>query len=162
MAEAQRQAVTETDRVALTPTLKQMVNGALVERHPMLLSYVGLAGGPILSFRGSTHAFSDDQLALWIRKREGNFIQCIQRNPQVALMYRNEDTKATYQFQGRARVSADEADRRRVFEAAPKAERDHDPDRLGVAVIIDLDRIEGYAGLGPAGPVDPVRMVRQG
>jgi hypothetical protein len=162
MAQAQRQALAETDQVALTPALKQMVKDALVERHPMLLSYVGLAGGPILSFRGSTQAFSDDQLALWIRKPEGNFIQSIRRNPQVALMYRNEDTKATYQFQGRARVSADETERGRVFESAPKAERDHDPDRRGVAVIIDLDRIEGYAGLGPAGPIDPVRMVRPG
>ena len=61
-----------------------------------------------------------------------------------------------------ARVSADETERGRVFESAPKAERDHDPDREGVAVIIDLDRIEGYAGLGPAGPIDPVRMVRPG
>jgi hypothetical protein len=160
MAQAQRQALAEIDRVALTPALKQMVNDALVERHPMLLSYVGAAGGPILSFRGSTQVFSDDQLALWIRKAEGNLIQCIRRNPQVALMYRNEDTKATYQFQGRARVSADEADRNRVFESAAKAERDHDPDRRGVAVIIDLDRVEGYAGLGPAGPIDPVRMIR--
>jgi hypothetical protein len=31
---------------------------------------------------------------------------------------------------------------------------------LGVAVVVDLDRVEGYAGLGPMGQVDQVRMLR--
>jgi hypothetical protein len=50
--------------------------------------------------------------------------------------------------------------RRTVFESAAKVEQDHDFARAGVAVIIDLDRVEGYAGLSPTGPANPVRMAR--
>jgi hypothetical protein len=75
-------------------------------------------------------------------------------------MYRDEDTRCTYQFQGRARVDSGEAVRARVFAAMAQVEKDHDFARAGVALIIDLDLAQGFAGLGPAGPIGPVHMVR--
>jgi hypothetical protein len=128
----------------------------------MIVSYVDPAGQPILSFRGSTQTFSDDQLAIWVRNSDGVFLNAIAKNPKVALMYRDEDTKATYQFQGRARVWTDESARRRIYEKMAEAERNHDPARTGVALIIDLDRVEGWAGMSPDGPVNKVRMLREG
>ncbi|HEX7891100.1 MAG TPA: pyridoxamine 5'-phosphate oxidase family protein [Ramlibacter sp.] len=150
----------EAQPLALPEALKRRIDNALAERHPMLMSHVDAQGQPILSFRGSVQVFGDDQLALWIRAADGGFIRAIRENPRVALMYRDEDAKATYQFQGRARVTQDEAERRRVFERAPAAERAHDFAMLGVAVVVDLDRVEGYAGLGPQGQVDGIRMLR--
>jgi hypothetical protein len=50
--------------------------------------------------------------------------------------------------------------RAQVYDAMAQVERDHDFARIGVALIIDLDLVQGFAGLGPSGPVDPVRMVR--
>jgi hypothetical protein len=41
-----------------------------------------------------------------------------------------------------------------------EAERNHDPARTGVALLIDLDRVEGQAGMSPQGPVGRVRMLR--
>lgn len=150
----------EATPVVLPAALKRMIDHALAERHPMLVAYSDPQGQPVLSFRGSVRAWSDDQLALWIRSADGAFIRAIRDNPRLALVYRNEDSKATYNFQGRARVTALEADRRRVFDAAPEAERAHDFAMLGVAVLVDLDRVEGYAGLGPGGQVGQVRMLR--
>lgn len=146
--------------IVLPKPLQQMVNRALVERHPMLMAYTDPQGQPVLSFRGSVQAFSDDQLAMWIRSPDGAFVRAIHQNPRVALVYRNEDSKATYNFQGRARVSALEADRQRVFAAAPEAERAHDFAMLGVVVIVDLDRVEGYSGLGPSGQMGQIRLLR--
>lgn len=146
--------------IVLPPALRRMIDQALVERHPMLLAYTDADGQPVLSFRGSVQVHGDDSLAMWIRNAEGAFVRAIRANPRVALMYRNEDTKSTYQFQGRARVSLDESERRKVFGAAPPAERAHDFAMLGVPVVVELDRVEGYAGLGPAGQVDPIRMLR--
>ena len=146
--------------IVLPPALKAMIDNALVERHPMLVAYCDPQGQPVLSFRGSVQAWSDDQLAMWIRSADGAFLQAIRRNPRLALVYRNEDSKATYNFQGRARVTDLPADRQRVFDAAPQAERAHDFAMLGVAVLVDLDRVEGYAGLGPGGQVGQVRMLR--
>jgi hypothetical protein len=150
----------EAEAIRLPPALKQRIDNALVQRHPMLVAHVAADGQPILGFRGSVHVFSDDQLALWIRNAEGGFIAAIRANPRIALMYRDEEAKATYQFQGRARVTASVDERQRIFDRAPDAERAHDFAMLGAAVVVDLDRVEGYAGLGPQGQVDGIRMLR--
>jgi hypothetical protein len=164
IATIQQQPIPGTPRapadLKLTPDLAKTVNAALASRHPMLVSYVDADGQPVLAFRGSTQAFSDTQLAIWVRNAGGRFATSIAKNPKVALMYRDEDSKATYQFSGRARIDGSEATRKKVFESAAKVEQDHDFARVGVAVIIDLDRVDGYAGLSPTGPVDPVRMAR--
>ena len=149
-----------TTTLCLTPALKQLIDNALATRHPMLIAYTDESGQPVLSFRGSLQTFSDDQLALWVRNAQGGMLRALQRTPKVALMYRDEDSKATYQFQGRARVTTDETERQRVYKASAAVEQAHDFAQLGVAVIIDLDRVEGYAGLGAAGQIDRVLMVR--
>src|SRR5262245_7763039 len=92
--------------IKLSPELKALVNNALVTRHPMLMSYVNDSGQPVLSFRGSTQTFSDDQLAIWIRNADGNLLKSVARNTKVAFMYRNEDTRLTLQFQGRGWYAA--------------------------------------------------------
>ncbi|MEY2801044.1 MAG: hypothetical protein RL513_628 [Pseudomonadota bacterium] len=146
--------------IVLPPDLRRRVDNALAERHPMLVSHVDPDGQPVLTFRGSVQVLSDDQLAMWIRSPEGGFIRAIRANPRIALMYRDEDAKATYQFQGRARVTDDPRTRQKVFDRSHPAERAHDFAMLGVAVVVDLDRVEGYAGLGPMGQVDGIRMLR--
>jgi hypothetical protein len=146
--------------MVLPDALKRRVNHALAEKHPMLVAYTDPRGQPVLSFRGSVQVFGDDALSLWIRAAEGQFVQAIRANPRVALMYRDEEAKATYQFQGRARVTEDADERHCIFQGAPGVERAHDFAQLGVAVIVDLDRVEGYAGLGPQGQVDPLRLQR--
>lgn len=49
-----------------------------------------------------------------------------------------------------------------VADELPAAERAHDFAMLGAAVLVDLDRVEGYAGLGPQGQVDPLLLLREG
>lgn len=144
----------------LPPGLREAIDGNLLEKHPMLLSYVTAEGQPVLSFRGSTQVHADDQLAMWVRNAQGAFIRAIASNPRVSLMYRNEDKRSTYQLQGRARVVDSSAERQRIFDASAPAERAHDFAMLGAAVVIDLDRVEGWAGVGPNGQVDPICLVR--
>lgn len=146
--------------LVLPESLKRRIDNALVDRHAMLVGHVDAQGQPVLSFRGSVQVFGDDRLALWIRNADGAFIRAIGSNPRIALMYRDEEAKATYQFQGRAHVTADRAERERVFRRAAQAEQAHDFAMLGAAVIVDLDRVEGYAGLGPEGQVDVIRLLR--
>ena len=146
--------------IKMPPELKQFINNALVDKVPIVMAYTDENGRPILSFRGSLQAFSDDQLAMWVRNPDGLMMKSLKKNPHVALMYRNNDTKATYQLQGRARESRDEADRKKVYDASAQAERDHDFAHRGTAVIIDLDRVEGYAGLTPNGQVGKIFQKR--
>jgi len=49
-------------RIDLTGEIAEHVNGALVAGNPMVLASVDREGRPRLSFRGSTQAYSKDQL----------------------------------------------------------------------------------------------------
>jgi len=127
---------------ALTNELKALVNNALGDGAPMLLAAVRPSGAPVLSYRGSVQAFSDDQLGLWVRNGQGGTLEAIRANPNVALVYRAASVPVL-QFHGRARIAESDAERAQVFESAPERERNADPERKGVAVIVDLDRVEG-------------------
>ncbi len=86
-----------------------------------------------------------------VRKGSGSTIEAIKANPNVAMMYRSATTPLL-QFQGQARIATDEAERKKVFEAAPEREQKADPERSGTAVIIELDSVAGLLRFGEKGP----------
>jgi hypothetical protein len=102
--------------------------------------------------------YSDDQLGFWARNAQGSTLDAIGANPNVVLVYRSATTPVL-QFHGRARITSDEGERKRVFESAPEREQTADPERKGAAVIVDLDRVEGVLKFGPGGP-EFVRLAR--
>jgi hypothetical protein len=85
---------------------------------------------------------------MWVRERGGGLLKAIPRYPRVALFYRDPATRTTYQFAGRAHVDEDPGVRDTVYRNSPEPERNLDARRLGAAVIVDLDRVEGS---GPGG-----------
>jgi hypothetical protein len=135
----------------LTQEIKDLVNNALASGNPLVLAVVTALNHPRLSFRGSTQVYSDDQLGFWLRNTGGETIDAIRNNANVALMYRSATTPLL-QFQGRARIATDESERARVFESAPEREQKSDPERKGLAIIIDLDKVEGVLGFDDKGP----------
>jgi general stress protein 26 len=132
----------------LSPEMKQAINAAFESGRAVSLSYVDDQGVPHLSYRGSTQAYSDTQLAIWVRSPEGLLLPSVRKNPAVALIYGNFDPKQRgfMMFRGRARIDDNAEVRRRVYEAAHEFERDKDKDRKGVALIIDLNSVEGFFG----------------
>jgi hypothetical protein len=146
--------------IKITEEIRAMVANAQLDGFPMTVAHVDLQGQPIISFRGSTQVFSDTQLAIWVRNADGNFLNAVKANSKLALMYRNGKTRALYQFQGRAHVSTDAKAREQIFSNMNQSERNHDYAQTGIALIIDLDRIEGWAGMSPDGQVGKVRMLR--
>ena len=135
--------------------VKAMVNNALGNGTPMTVAYVDSEGRPSLSLRGSTQAYSDTQLSIWLRTAERGMAKSLEANPNVSLLYRDQKTRSTLIFQGKGHIENDEDVRRRVWELAPEVEQNHDPNReTGVALIIDLDRVQGFT------PRGGVRMTR--
>jgi pyridoxine/pyridoxamine 5'-phosphate oxidase len=145
--------------ILLDAELKGLINGALAEHTPMVLASVDPQGRPRLTFRGSIQAFSDDQLGFWARNAEGSTMENIAANPQVAMMMRNPETRVVLQLAGRARL-AEGGERERVYANAPEIEQRADPDKKGVGVVVDLDKVEGFLGLAPDGQRRFVRMQR--
>jgi general stress protein 26 len=132
----------------LSEEMQRAVDTAFETLKPIVVSYVDENGAPQLSFRGSTQAYSDTQLAIWVRNPEGRILESIEKNPAIALLYGSfEPTARAFMiFRGRARVDGTDAVRRHVYEHAHAFERDKDKDRKGSALIIDLDSVEGFFG----------------
>jgi hypothetical protein len=141
-------APTVLTELKLTEAMQEAVNSAFGMRRPMVIAYVDSDNAPQLSYRGSTQAFSETQLAIWVRNPEGRILPSIAANPAVSLLfgYFEPDDRGFMIFRGRARVDDSESVRDRVYGNAHEFERNQDPERKGVAVVIDLDSVDGFFG----------------
>ena len=130
----------ETD--VMPEFVKARVSRALADDIPLSVAYVDENGKPSLSLRGSTLAYSDTQLAIWARNREG-FAKAILKNPWVSLLYRENPTRSTLVFKGKAHIVEDQTEALRIHDITPEVERNHLPRDTGAAVVIDLESIDG-------------------
>ena len=144
----------------LTDEIKNAVNGAFDNQTPMMIAYSDGDGEIHLSFRGTIQAYSDDQLAVWARDPEGGLPRHIPARPKVTLFYHDPKTRTTYTFYGRARIADDPDTRSAVFGNSPAREQQMDFRHGGVAIIVDLDKVEGR---DPAGRILMLRLgLREG
>src|SRR6516225_4683289 len=132
----------------LTDEIKSAVDGALDNQTPMMIAYSDNDREIHLSFRGTIQAYSDDQLAVWARDPGGGLPRHISARPKVTLFYHDPKTRTTYAFYGRARIADDPDARTAVFDGSPAREQQMDFRRGGVAIIVDLDKVEGRAPAG--------------
>jgi len=147
-----RQAV-PTDKIP--PGARPLINNARINETPICVAHTDENGNPVLTFRGSIQVWSDTALCAWIRQASGGLVRSMAKNPLVSLAYR-DGPRAMLLMSGRARIETDEAVRRRVYEMIPEVEQNHDPARKGAAMIIELERIQGFSTGG-----EPIRMERK-
>ena len=138
--------------IQLDDDIRAAINGAFAARNFVVLGYVGDEGAPHLSFRGSTQVFGPDQLAIWVRNPDGGLVRAVRTRPKVSLLYHSSEPRRILTFMGRGRVEPGANDV--VYANAHPAERDRDPEKKGVALIVDLDDVSGF------GPSGLIRMTR--
>jgi hypothetical protein len=129
--------------IELTEEFRERLSTAMMDGYPVLVASVDADGLPHISFYGTTQVLDHDHLALWARDPEGGLAMRILANPRVALVYRHGADRIMWFFDGVARRDDDPDVRDRVFDASPELERNQDPDRNGIAVVIELDRVRG-------------------
>ena len=123
--------------------VRDRVNGALDEGFPMCMVAVDSDSQPVVSFRGSTQTFGDDALAIWVRGESSSTLNAIAKNPSVALMYTNMPSRKFYIFRGQAAVTTDAGERDQIWEGQHDLEKSRDMERVGTAVVIRLDSVQG-------------------
>ena len=136
------------DALDLTSDIAAAIDGAALRGATLALAYVRDDLSPAVSFRGSTHVHSPTELALWARKRDSGLVTAIAERPRVSLVYYGGPDGPGPMFlsiEGRARVASEIDDE--VFAAIIEPERLQDPERNGVAVLIEVDTVTG-AGAG--------------
>jgi pyridoxamine 5'-phosphate oxidase-like protein len=131
------------DPVNLTGEIAAAIDGAVLRGRPLAVSFVRDDGSPSVSFRGSMYVHGANQLAIWVRKRDSGLAAAIVERPRVSLVFLEpEGPGARYlAIEGRARL-APELDQE-VYDAIVEPERQQDPERQGVAVLVDVDSVSG-------------------
>jgi hypothetical protein len=133
----------DAEPIALTDDHARLLAGALDNGTPVIVGYVDAGAHPHLSYRATVQVLGPDRLSMWIRDPDGGLVRALVTNPHLSCFYSDRRAGITLQFLGRGHVEPDDEVRERTFMESPKAERDMDWRRRGVAVVVDLDRVEG-------------------
>jgi hypothetical protein len=136
------------DKLELTRDIALAVDGAAERGDALVLGYVGDDGYAAISFRGSTQVYGPQQLAIWARKPDEGFAQVIRERPQVSLLYYSPSAPGPryLSFHGHARVDPTANDA--VYANMIEGERRQDPEARGVAVIIEVQSVNGFGADG--------------
>ncbi|MFP6837860.1 MAG: pyridoxamine 5'-phosphate oxidase family protein [Pseudomonadales bacterium] len=134
--------------IELDDEIKQRLDKAIEEHKVLAAAYVDVRGKPHISFYGSTHVHSSDQLAIWARNPEGELIKTLATRPDIAFIYGDVGSRVYYTFEGRGRVTTDEAERNRIFAEMHPIERQFDAEKNGVAVVVDVDKVTSLSVAG--------------
>jgi hypothetical protein len=124
------------------------VDHSLARGRALALAYNDVDGYPSVSYRGSTHVLSATELGVWTRNPNDGLAKGVSANPDVSLaLFDPETSPFMLSIRGKARVDASQSDR--VYDAMIQGERDYDPDKGGVAIIIEVTSVRGYGAEGP-------------
>jgi general stress protein 26 len=137
--------------IKLTDLVRDVLNSALADGTPCLVATASKDGHPQISPKGSVIVFNDDTLAYWERSNRSSLSR-LKENPHVAIFYRNaakagKDFRAgVIRFYGDAELVTSGADRDKVWDLIPEAERKPDPEKKGAAVMVRLNSVEELSG----------------
>ena len=131
--------------VIITDEMRDLIDSALAERVPCLLGTASREGHPQISIKGSMLVYDDQTLAYW--ERAGRTAKAnVAENPNVVVFYRNPERRINWRFHGTAVLHESGPVRDGVMRKVVDAELDRDPDRLGAAVLVRVERIADLAG----------------
>jgi general stress protein 26 len=123
----------------------QAVDTAQVDRVTCLLGTATSAGAPQISPKGSMMVFDGTRLAYWERAGR-SAIANIKANSKVVVYYRNPGRKLLWRFYGNAEAHPAGALCDAVWSRTIPDEREKDPDKKGMAVVIDVTLINDLSG----------------
>jgi hypothetical protein len=129
--------------VALTDAHAELLAGALANGTPVVVGYVDADGVPHLSYRATAQVIGPDRLGMWIREPGGGLARALATNPNLSFFYSDRAAGVTLQISGRGWTEDDPAVRDAVYDASPKPERNMDWRMGGIAVVVDVDKVEG-------------------
>ena len=131
--------------IKMTDEMHELIDKALANGMPCILATASAGGWPNMSYRGSVLVFNDESLAYWDRSKRQS-LQDITENPQVCIMFRHPQKRIIWRFFGTATVYHDGPIREQVMARVVQPELDRDPQRQGVAVVVQVDKILSVTG----------------
>jgi hypothetical protein len=137
-----------SDELDLTREIAHSIDGAALRGHTLALGYIDDDGYPAVSFRGSTQVHGPEQLAIWVRNPDDGFARAIRARPKVTLAYYGPGGPDPFFLSIRGQARADASANDEVYAAIIEGEQKQDPERKGIAVIIDVESVRGFGANG--------------
>ena len=126
--------------IDMTGEMKEMVDRANADGIACTLGTADRDGQPQLSLKGSVMVFDSETLAYWERSKR-TALENVAENPKVVILYNNMGERIRWRFYGTAVVHESGPIREEVMSRTVQAELDRDPERLGVAVLVKVNKI---------------------
>ncbi len=131
--------------IDMTGEMKELVDRAHADGIAGTLGRADTDGQPQLSLKGSVMVFDSETLAYWERSNR-SALENVAENPKVVILYNNPEQRIRWRFYGTAAVHESGPIREKVMSRTVQAELDRDPERLGVAVLVKVNRIAELSG----------------
>ena len=120
--------------IEITEQMKELVNRNHADGWDCTIGTVDKNGQPQLSLKGSVMVYDSETLAYWERAKR-TALENVVENPKITVLYNNM-----------AEVHESGFIREDVMSRIVDAELERDPERLGVAVLIKVNRISELSG----------------
>ena len=131
--------------IEITEQMKELVNRNHADGWDWTIGTVDKNGQPQLSLKGSVTVYDSETLAYWERAKR-TALENVVENPKITVLYNNMTDRIRWRFYGMAEVHESGFIREDVMSRIVDAELERDPERLGVAVLIKVNRISELSG----------------
>ncbi len=131
--------------IHLTDEMEELLGTALADGMSCLVGTASKDGWPQISPKGSVMVYDQETLAYWERSRR-SAMENVGENPKVVIYYNNQATRTRWRFYGTATIHESGAVRDDVMSKTIQAELDRDPERLGVAVLVKVEKVGELSG----------------
>ena len=131
--------------IEITEQMKELVNRNHADGWDCTIGTVDTNGQPQLSLKGSVMVYDSETLAYWERAKR-TALENVVENPKITVLYNNMTDRIRWRFYGMAEVHESGFIREDVMSRIVDAELERDPERLGVAVLIKVNRISELSG----------------
>jgi len=137
--------------MALSQTMKDMINSAWTDGVPCLLGTAG-PNGPNISPKGSLVVYDDDHLAYWERSKK-QALANLGHDNRVTVIYANMQAQRDkvlesgyLRFYGTVELHEAGPMREAIFKRLSKREQEHDGADKGIGVLIKINHAADVRG----------------
>ena len=131
--------------IEITEQMKELVNRNHADGWDCTIGTVDKDGQPQLSLKGSVMVYDSETLAYWERAKR-TALENVVKNPKITVLYNNMRDRIRWRFYGMAEVHESGSVRDDVMSRTVDSELERDPERLGVAVLVRVNKIAELSG----------------
>ena len=131
--------------IEITEQMKELVDRNHADGWDCTIGTVDKDGQPQVSLKGSVTVYDSETLAYWERAKR-TALENVVENPKITVLYNNTIDRIRWRFYGMAEVHESGSVRDDVMSRTVDSELERDPERLGVAVLVRVNKIVEISG----------------